>query len=233
MRRRFYKRVGARELAHRCRPRRGTSARACDRQPALVSAHGPRHRQHAERFWIPRRRAPAIRSCSITWPANSSPTAGILKPIHKMIMSSAAYLQESTFDKAKADADPENKVCSGGGATCGSKPNRSATRCSSVSGQLDMRMYGPGTLSETDHQAQRLSHCKAQQNDSYAYALFDATSATQSVGQRPSTTVAPQALELLNSPFVRECAKGVRKTSLHRRPTRHLQNPFRSPICLR
>ena len=132
-----------------------------------------------------------------------------LKPIHKMIMSSAAYLQESTFDKAKADADPENKLFwRRRNVRLEAESIRDAMLA--VSGQLDTRMYGPGTLNDADHRRSIYLTVKRSKMI-HMLTLFDATSATQSVGQRPSTTVAPQALELLNSPFVRECAKAFVK----------------------
>ncbi|MEI6235868.1 MAG: PSD1 and planctomycete cytochrome C domain-containing protein [Planctomycetota bacterium] len=132
-----------------------------------------------------------------------------LKPIHKLIMTSAAFLQDSAFDKAKAAADPENKLFW----------RRKSVRLEAesirdsmlaVSGQLDPRMFGPGTLSESDRRRSVYLTVKRSKLN-HMLTLFDATSATQSVGQRPSTTVAPQALELLNSPFVRDCSKAFAK----------------------
>ncbi len=132
-----------------------------------------------------------------------------LKPIHKLIMTSAAYMQDSVFDKTKAAADPENKLFW----------RRRNTRLEAeairdgmllISGQLDPRMYGPGTLSESDHRRSLYLTVKRSKLI-HMLALFDAPSTTQSVGLRPSTTIAPQALELLNNPFVRDCAKAFAK----------------------
>ena len=132
-----------------------------------------------------------------------------LKPIHKLIMSSATYMQDSAFDKAKAAADAENKLFwRGRSARLEAEAIRDAMLA--AGGQLDARMFGPGTLSESDHRRSVYLTVKRSKLI-HMLTLFDATSATQSVGQRPSTTVAPQALELLNSPFVRECAKTFAK----------------------
>ena len=44
--------------------------------------------------------------------------------------------------------------------------------------------------------------------------VFDAPDGTAGVGERPSTTIAPQALHLMNNPQVRAAAKGFAKRVL-------------------
>jgi hypothetical protein len=79
-----------------------------------------------------------------------------------------------------------------------------------VSGRLDPRMYGPGTLDEAD--PRRSIYLTVKRSKLIRMlALFDAPSTTQSVGQRPSTTIAPQALDLMNNPHIRDYAKAFAK----------------------
>src|SRR5579862_526216 len=132
-----------------------------------------------------------------------------LKPIHKLIMTSATYLQDSKFDKAKAEADPENKLFwRRRSVLLEAELIRDAML--SISGQLDTRMYGPGTLNEGERR--RSVYLTVKRSHLIPMlALFDAPSATIGVGQRPSTTIAPQALALMNNSYVREFAGAFAK----------------------
>jgi hypothetical protein len=70
-----------------------------------------------------------------------------LKPIHRLIMTSAAYQQREAADPAKVAADPDNAMF------LRHAPQRleaEAVRDSAlaVSGLMDCTMYGPGTLDE-------------------------------------------------------------------------------------
>lgn len=132
-----------------------------------------------------------------------------LKPMLKQIMLSAAYRQDSKLDPKKAEADPENKLFwrrrSG---RLEAEQIRDAML--SISGMLDTRMFGAGTLNESDRRRSVYLTVKRSQLIPMM-AVFDAPNATQAVGQRPSTTIAPQALELLNNKNVREYAKAFAK----------------------
>jgi hypothetical protein len=74
-----------------------------------------------------------------------------------------------------------------------------------VAGALDFRPYGP---SETRLESQRRSvYLRVRRSELIPFlTLFDAPEPLQSVGERGLTTVPTQALTLLNSPFVRDCA---------------------------
>ncbi len=132
-----------------------------------------------------------------------------LKPIHKLIVTSAAYMQDSKFDKSKAAVDPENKLCwRRQNIRLEAESIRDAMLA--VSGKLDPRMFGPGTLDEGD--PRRSIYLTVKRSKLIRMlALFDAPSTTQSVGQRPSTTIAPQALELMNNQHIRDYAKAFAK----------------------
>src|SRR5262249_29583889 len=127
-----------------------------------------------------------------------------LKPIHKLIMSSSVYRQSGATNDAGLKVDPQNRLW-------WRRPARrleaEAIRDSmlAVSGALDATMYGPGTL---DENAPRRSVYLTVKRSRMIPLLqmFDAPEAIQSIGGRQTTTVATQALAMMNSPFVRQRA---------------------------
>ncbi len=135
-----------------------------------------------------------------------------LKPIHKLIVTSAAYRRASASDPAKSKADPDNKLL-------WRQPVRrlhaEVIRDSilAVSGRLNTKMFGPGTLSE---ESPRRSIYFTMKRSKLIPSLivFDAPDGTVGVGDRPSTTVAPQSLHLMNNPHVRAAAYGLAKRAL-------------------
>jgi hypothetical protein len=132
-----------------------------------------------------------------------------LKPIHKLIVTSSAYRQSSARDEAKLKLDPDNKLV-------WRQPVRrlqaEVIRDSilSAGGRLNTTMFGPGTLSE---ESPRRSIYFTMKRSKLIPSLivFDAPDGTVGVGDRPSTTVAPQALHLMNNPHVRAAAYGLAK----------------------
>jgi mono/diheme cytochrome c family protein len=127
-----------------------------------------------------------------------------LKPLHKQMMLSAAYMQSSQFDEADAKIDPENTWL------WRRTPHRIEAELIRdsllfVSGTLDETMYGPGTLDEG--QKRRSIYFMIKRSKLIPMMqLFDQPEPLVSVGNRPSTTIAPQALAFLNSPHVRTAA---------------------------
>lgn len=128
-----------------------------------------------------------------------------LKPLHKLIMTSAVYRQGSAANEAAAKADPDNKLL-------WRYPTRrlegEAIRDAilTVSGTLDTTMYGPGTLDGSSSRRSVYLTVKRSQLVPFLQ-IFDAPEAAQSMGERPTTTVASQALAMMNSPFVRQRAE--------------------------
>ena len=128
-----------------------------------------------------------------------------LKPLHKQIMLSATYRQSTKFDAGKAKIDPENKFY------WRRSPRRlegEAIRDSILylGKKLDTTMYGPGTLNQKNYR--RSIYFKIKRSKLIPMMqLFDAPEALVSIGQRSSTTIAPQALLFMNAQFVRECAQ--------------------------
>lgn len=128
-----------------------------------------------------------------------------LKELHKLIMTSSVYTQSSRFDEAKAQIDRENQFL------WRWPPQRleaEVIRDSllAASGHLDPTMYGPGTLDESSRRRSIYFTVKRSKLIPMMQA-FDAPDALSSIGERSTTTVAPQALLLLNNPNARAYAK--------------------------
>ena len=127
-----------------------------------------------------------------------------LKNLHRLLLQSAAYQQGNSADHKNLSIDPENKLL-------WFQPSRrleaEAIRDSllEAAGILDVRPFGP---SETRMESPRRSvYLRVRRSELIPFlTLFDAPEPLQSVGERGLTTVPTQALTLLNSPFVRDCA---------------------------
>ncbi len=127
-----------------------------------------------------------------------------LKHIHRLILTSATYRQSSLYDPQKASVDPENQLW------WRYEPHRleaEAIRDSllAVSGVLERRMYGPGTL-DPGHRRRSIYFTVKRSKLVPMMVLFDAPDALQGIGRRPRTTIAPQALLLMNNEHVRAWA---------------------------
>ncbi|NUN95253.1 MAG: DUF1549 domain-containing protein [Candidatus Omnitrophica bacterium] len=127
-----------------------------------------------------------------------------LKPIHRLILNSAAYRQSSDHDEVKARIDRERKLFWG-------HPRRrlegEIIRDSmlAVSGLLDPRMHGPGTL-DPNHHRRSIYFTIKRSRLVPMMTLFDCPDSVQSIAARPITTIAPQALMLLNNSSIRDYA---------------------------
>ncbi len=128
-----------------------------------------------------------------------------LKPIHKLIVSSAAYRQSSRHDRARAAADPDNKLY---GRRVPRRLEAEVIRDAflAVSGTLDRRPFGPGTL-DPKHKRRSIYFFVKRSQLVPSMVLFDGPDALQGVEQRTTTTIAPQALLILNNETVRGCAE--------------------------
>ena len=147
-----------------------------------------------------------------------------LKPLHRLIMTSSVYLQDAVFDSANAKVDPDNRLL------WHRRPQRIESEILrdsmlAVSGTLNTQMFGaavkapiapeaiqarnmkdpyPNDLKETPSTRRRsiyLFHKRVVQQP--LMQAFDGPDAQASCGRRENTTVAPQALALLNDKFVR------------------------------
>ena len=133
-----------------------------------------------------------------------------LKYIHQLILSSYTYQQSSDYRKTDALLDPENQY------HWRFSPRRlegEALRDSilNVTGQLDTRMFGAGTLDEAMRRRSIYFTIKRSKLIPMLQ-VFDVPEPLVSQGQRPTTTVAPQALLLLNNAHIRKyCEDGAKQ----------------------
>jgi hypothetical protein len=130
-----------------------------------------------------------------------------LKPIHRLMMTSAAYRQGPTIDPAKAAIDPDNIYL---WRYARRRLEAEVIRDSllAVSGRLNDSMYGPGTLDRS--MTRRSVYFTVKRSELVpAMLVFDAPDALGGLGNRPTTTVAPQALYLMNNDQVRQCAAAL------------------------
>jgi hypothetical protein len=127
-----------------------------------------------------------------------------LKPLQKLLVTSAVYLQSSDPDPARERADPANRLL---GRREVRRLEAEAIRDAllATAGLLDRRMYGPGTLDEGMTRRSVYFFIKRSRLIPMMQ-VFDAPEPLLSAGSRPTTTVAPQALLFLNSPHVRRWA---------------------------
>ncbi len=128
-----------------------------------------------------------------------------LKPIHRRILSSRVYKQSCKTAGESPLRDHENRLF-------WHRPRRRLEAevirdaLLAISGQLDDRLYGPGNLQE-NHCRRSLYFTVKRSHLVPAMSVFDAPDGTTPVADRPQTTVAPQALLLMNSAPVREAAR--------------------------
>jgi len=132
-----------------------------------------------------------------------------LKPIHKLIMQSAVYRQGSQFDKERARVDVDNRL------HWRRVPQRLEGEIIrdallAVGGNLDPRLFGPGTL-DANHKRRSIYFFIKRSKLIPTMVLFDGPDSLQGVEQRTTTTIAPQALLLMNNGMVRGCAEGLAK----------------------
>ncbi|HWE03644.1 MAG TPA: PSD1 and planctomycete cytochrome C domain-containing protein [Tepidisphaeraceae bacterium] len=128
-----------------------------------------------------------------------------LKPLQKLIMTSAVYMENGDATAASLAIDPENKFF---WRHPSQRMEAEAVRDSllAVSGALQDTMYGPGVLDEAS--GRRSVYLTVKRSKPVLFMkVFDAPEAMQSIGERQVTTVATQALTLMNSPFVRRRAE--------------------------
>ncbi|MGC3968853.1 MAG: DUF1553 domain-containing protein [Pirellulales bacterium] len=135
-----------------------------------------------------------------------------LKPIHKLIMQSAVYRQTTTTDAARTKADPDNRLCW----------HRDLRRLEgevvrdailAVSGTLDEAMFGPGSMDQS-HVRRSIYFFIKRSKLPPMMTLFDGPDTLQDLAVRPQTTVAPQALMLLNNETLRGHAAAFAKRLL-------------------
>jgi hypothetical protein len=154
-----------------------------------------------------------------------------MKPMHKMILMSAVYRQDDTSDSAREKIDPGNRLW------WRHEPQRIEAEILrdsmlAVSGCLNPEFFGPACKPRMAPEAISITNPakkydvwpadvvdgpKTWRRSIYIFTkrsnpfpflqLFDTPDSIGSCTRRSQTTVAPQALTLLNDPFVREQAR--------------------------
>jgi len=169
----------------------------------------------------------------LEWLANDFVAGGWkLKPLHRAILNTAAYMQSTDFDEARASVDPDDRLL------WRRRPQRLEAEILrdsilAVSGTLNEQQFGPAFKAPIPKEAMQARNTK----DPYPMDLkdspatrrrtiymfhkrvvqhpmmqaFDGPDAQTSCGRRSQTTVAPQALALLNDSFMRERAMDFAK----------------------
>jgi hypothetical protein len=124
-----------------------------------------------------------------------------IKAMHRLIMLSSVYQESSECSGALLAADPENDLL----GRMNLKPlDAEAIRDSllAVAGRLDMREGGPG-FQDLENPRRTLYLMSVRTGGSNAFgAIFDRPNGTSIIEKRGTSTVAPQALFLMNDPFV-------------------------------
>ena len=135
-----------------------------------------------------------------------------IKAMHRAIMLSAAYQQSSVPEAATFKADPDNLLF---GRMNRRRLESEALRDSllEVAGKLDPKMGGPSIRDLNIDR--RTIYVTTVRSDRATYQfLFDAADPNAIVEQRIDSTVAPQALFLLNHPFALDQTRALAQRAL-------------------
>ena len=130
-----------------------------------------------------------------------------IKEMHRLIMLSATYQQ--SCDNERSNGDPENRLLY--------HMNRRRLEAEGVrdsllaaAGRLDRTMGGPSI--RDFNVPRRTVYLTTNRSDRSGFRpLFDAADSTAPVDKRTVSTVAPQALFLMNDPFIVEQTKALAK----------------------
>ncbi|MEY3174504.1 MAG: hypothetical protein RLZZ436_2418 [Planctomycetota bacterium] len=127
-----------------------------------------------------------------------------LKSMHRLILTSSTWMQSGQFDETRAAIDRDNMLH---WRRAPQRLEAEAIRDSmlTVAGLLDKTQYGPGTLDQNMTRRSIYFFIKRSQLIPIMM-LFDWPEHLVSIGQRPVTTIAPQALMFMNSPQGRRYA---------------------------
>ena len=133
-------------------------------------------------------------------PGNPYACGWSMKRLHRLMMLSSAYQQSSDGLASTVKTDPDNRLF---GRMNRHRLEAEAVRDNvlAVSGNLDTTMGGVAT--REINSGRRTLYLMTIRSDRSGYGpLFDAADANVSVERRTVSTVAPQALFLLNNPFL-------------------------------
>ncbi|MBC8353547.1 MAG: PSD1 domain-containing protein [Planctomycetes bacterium] len=136
-----------------------------------------------------------------------------IKELHRRIMTSSVYRQQSVNREDGVRIDPENRLLW--------KMNRRRLDFESlrdavlaISGGLTTKMYGPSLDlfgSKQSHPSRSVYGFIDRMDVSPLLTTFDFPNPIASSPQRETTTVPPQALYFMNNPFTADAARGLAK----------------------
>lgn len=169
----------------------------------------------------------------LDWLADEFMASGwSMKRLHKLIMTSTIYRQSSRNDDARASADPANLLY-------WRKPifrleaEIVRDRVLSASGALKPTLFGPPVAVKADDAGQIVEAAEPDRRSVYVQTrrseplsmltVFDAPVMEVNCALRPSSTVAPQSLMMMNSEFVlnqaeKMAARALREDPVHPTP---------------
>jgi hypothetical protein len=150
-----------------------------------------------------------------------------IKQMHRLILLSSTWRQSSESDPVKLAADPENKLWGiYPRRRLEAEPIRDAMLA--VSGSLDVRVFGKpvATASQPDGQWEvppenpgrfrRAIYLSTKRTQLPNFlAVFDAPIMDSNWPKRSASAVAQQALAMMNSPIVTECAERFAERVMH------------------
>ncbi len=124
---------------------------------------------------------------------------GSMKSLHRAILLSSTYQQSSRATPATQQVDPDNKLF---GRMNRQRLEAEALRDTllSVAGTLDRTLSGP-SINDLNNRRRTVYLMTIRSDRSNYRALFDAADPNAIVEKRIDSTVAPQALFMLNHPF--------------------------------
>jgi hypothetical protein len=174
-----------------------------------------------------RRGTPPTHPEPLDWLARRFVESGwSVKAMHRLILLSAAYQESSKPTPELLKADPDNLLCGRmNRRRLEAEPLRDSLLA--VCGRLDDRPGGPP---EDRNGRRRMLYLKVARTDRSGFgALFDAADASMHVEKRTSSTVAPQALYLLNGPLVLDGVQHLtgRPEVAHGEPAERVQALYR------
>ncbi len=140
-----------------------------------------------------------------------------MKAMHRLMMLSATYQQESEPDPTTLAADPDNRLF---GRMNRHRLEAEAIRDSllAVSGRLDPLLGGKATR-DFNSPRRTLYQMTVRSDRSGFGPLFDVADSTAPADHRNVSTVAPQALFLMNHPFAKEHARMLARRIMARSGT--------------
>ena len=154
---------------------------------------------------------------------NFSASGWSLKRLHRQLMESTTYQLDSNVPKDQIDSDPENRLFA---RTELRRLEAESIRDSlmAVSGSLDRTMGNSLMMVKNrayffDHTSKDLTDYTTQRRSIYLpivrnnvydmFQLLDYPDAAVPTGDRSTTTIAPQALMMMNSDFVLKCSSDL------------------------